>query len=97
MCTLLSKTAPVARKTYRCEWCGESILPGEIHEKFVQIFEGDFQSWRAHVECVHMMDCISSEYPEMQEDGFQPHQHRRGKTYEQRVAARLKGDPEWRY
>ena len=97
MVTVLSNTEPVARKQYRCEWCGEWILVGEKHKKFTQIFEGDFQSWRAHPECVYMMDHLMSENDYLAEDGFQPQQHRRGKTYEQRVAARLRGDPEWRY
>jgi len=97
MVTLLSETEPVARKQYRCEWCGDLIEVGEKHKKFAQIFEGDFNCWRAHPECVRMLDCLAREDDWIAEDGFQPYMHRRGKTYEQRVAARLRGDPEWRY
>lgn len=97
MSTLLSKTEPAARKQHRCEWCGEPIVPGEKHVKNVMIFEGDFQSWRAHKECIHMMNCLQDNDRYYFDDGFQPYEHRRGKKYEQMVAARLMGDEEWRY
>ena len=97
MTTRLSETTPIARKRYRCEWCGEFILEGEKHKKLTQIFEGDFQSYRIHLECEHMMEYLCQENPEIFEDGFTPHQHRRGKKYEERVAARLMGEEEWRY
>lgn len=96
MLLVLSVENPVARKTYVCIWCGEEILPGEKHRKSVQIFEGEFQCWRAHLECIRMMDCLDSEGFNF-EDGFLPHEHRRGKKHEERVAARLVDDPEWRY
>jgi hypothetical protein len=94
---VLSKTHPVARKEHTCEWCGEPIVEGEKHEKNVLIHDGELQSWRAHNECIHMMSCVEAEDEYFFEDEFMPHQHRRGKTYAQQVAARLRGDPEWRY
>jgi len=43
---------PVGRKDYRCEWCGERINAGELHPQFVGQWEGEFQSWRMHSECL---------------------------------------------
>ena len=42
-----------AAKDHYCVWCCRSpgILKGEKHFKFVGQFEGDFQSWRIHLEC----------------------------------------------
>jgi hypothetical protein len=97
MYRLLSKTEPTARKKHTCEWCGEVIEVGEKHEKNAGISDGDFQSWRAHKECIHMMGCIQQEDESFFDNEFMPFQHRRGKTYAQQVAARLRGDPEWRY
>lgn len=88
---------PKARKRHRCQWCGEFILVGEEHQKTVGIFEGDFQSWRAHHECIHMMDCLRKTDDNLCEDGFMPYAHRRGRKYPQRVAARLQGEKDWWY
>lgn len=97
MSVTLSTTYPAARKKHRCEWCGEFILVGEEHYKWAGVFEGDFQSWRAHLECLHMMDYLHKNGNELCEDGFEPYYHRRGRTYEQRVAARLQGAEDWQY
>jgi hypothetical protein len=42
---------PVARKDYRCAWCGESIPKGEKHVYGTGVWEGDWQNWRMHSEC----------------------------------------------
>lgn len=42
---------PVARKSYRCEWCFAPIPKGEQHAHFAGVWEGDWQNWRMHSEC----------------------------------------------
>jgi hypothetical protein len=63
---------PVARKQYRCEWCGEPIKIGEKHPQFVGKWEDEFQSWRMHSECYEATsrDDLS--------EGFTPYEHDRG-------------------
>ena len=39
-----------ARKSHRCTWCGESIHPGEIYERWVSIEDSIFTN-RMHPEC----------------------------------------------
>ena len=72
---------PIARKDYKCEWCGETIVsevnvirPLRIrHVKFVGKWNGEFQSWRMHAECYS----VSDDNDEL-EDGFMPYEHARG-------------------
>ena len=42
---------PRGRKSYQCEWCGQSIEPKEKHMLRTYKFEGDFRSGRMHLEC----------------------------------------------
>lgn len=65
-------TQPVARKEYRCEWCGEKILKGEKHHKYVGMWEGDFQNWRMHSECKQDADLNGD-----MQDGFTPYEAER--------------------
>ena len=61
-----SPTYPVARKKYRCAWCGQYILPGEKYFKYAGMWEGDFQDWRMHSECEKAAQA------EGIQDGFEP-------------------------
>ena len=81
---------PRARKTYRCEWCGEWIEIGEKHGKFVGVHDGDFQSYRIHLECEDYMDQLRV-FTEDLDEGFLPHEHGRGLTKEAQIARRLAG------
>lgn len=65
-------THPVARKEYRCEWCGEKILRGEKHFKYAGMWEGDFQNYRMHLECENACSFENS-YGE----GFNPFENER--------------------
>lgn len=47
---------PKARKNYLCIYCGELILKGETHSKASGKWEGEFQSWRMHNECLEQHD-----------------------------------------
>lgn len=47
---------PVARRDYRCIYCGQCIPKGEKHSKASGAWEGDFQDWRMHNECLKQHD-----------------------------------------
>lgn len=47
-----NETRPVADKSHKCIWCVERIAPGTKHMRYVGIWEGDWQNWRMHVECL---------------------------------------------
>lgn len=51
MSTHLGRTTPKARKQHRCWLCGFAIPIGEVHYKDACIYEGDFNSTRAHLAC----------------------------------------------
>jgi hypothetical protein len=40
------------KRVHRCVWCSEQIKIGETHHRFVGHWEGEFQDWRAHLECL---------------------------------------------
>jgi len=91
--TELSYTQPKARKIHKCVWCGEPILIGEQHHKWVGIFEGDFNNWRMHDECWDAADRERSE--DYHSDGsFEPHEHKRGMTIEERMEEEQKAEKE---
>ena len=59
---LIRESFPVARKVYRCIWCGESIPIGLKHRYEISTFDG-LQNHRWHLEC----DKAAGEY--FAEDG----------------------------
>jgi hypothetical protein len=65
-------TYPIARKGYRCIWCGDLILKGEKHVHFSGMWEGEWQNWRMHVECYD--EALDDD--DIQ-DGFTPYDHER--------------------
>jgi hypothetical protein len=69
-------TTPKARKNYRCYMCGEQISIGTTHKKWAGVYEGDFHSDRAHLECIEAVknwDVDEWEY-------FEPHSLVHGKN-----------------
>lgn len=40
-----------ARKPHSCEHCRTPIAVGEKHRKCAQVWEGDFHTYREHIEC----------------------------------------------
>lgn len=48
---VLSDKNVVARKAHRCAHCGTNIAVGTRHRATVQIYDGQFDSLRAHDEC----------------------------------------------
>lgn len=47
---LIRETFPVARKPYRCIWCGQGIPVGLKHRHEVSSYDG-LQDHRWHLEC----------------------------------------------
>ena len=41
-----------ARKTHACEYCGGPIPQGENYYRFVGVWDGNFQNWAMHHECI---------------------------------------------
>ena len=48
---VLSDRYPVARKQYRCWYCGQHIEQGERHGYRAGVESGDFWTMRFHLEC----------------------------------------------
>ena len=40
------------RKAWPCAWCKGIIQAGEPHQRYVGTYEGEFQDWRVHEDCV---------------------------------------------
>ncbi len=51
-----SETWRTARKSHKCEACGETIKPGEKYRYMVGIFDGDFFTRAWDFECGAVMD-----------------------------------------
>lgn len=63
---------PKGRKQYRCAWCGEEILVGEVHAHYVGVWESEWQDWRMHEECYQDVQ-DTDEF----QDGFTLYDHER--------------------
>lgn len=72
---LISETKPRARKDYRCVWCPEPILKGELHIHECSKYCGDIQDLRWHPEC---RDAAQAFFREYGEEEFPPHEFKRG-------------------
>lgn len=59
---------PRARREHRCEWCYGPIPKGEQHAHFKGMWDGSWQDWRMHDEC--LTDYESD--PDYLYDGFMP-------------------------
>ena len=75
---------PVAKKVHRCIYCNDDIAIGERHFKYVGEWEGEFQNWRMHDDCLeaHERETFDGEICEG------PHQ--RGRTCDEKEAAERK-------
>ena len=68
-------SCPRAKKEYKCVWCGEKILVGEVHTSRAYRFDGCFQSDRMHMECVTASGKLSRDEID---EGFLPGEFVRG-------------------
>jgi len=80
--TLMTFKYPKARKSHRCAVCGCVISAGTIHHYQTGIYDGSYQSWRAHSDCAEMHwhhnrdradDDQSDDYLGYNYRGFWPH------------------------
>ncbi len=72
----------VARKQYRCEWCGEAILKGEKHTKVSGLWDGRWSKYRLHFECEKAMGSDNDLAWFLKEEGFAPFSYKRGSIEE---------------
>ena len=66
-----------ARNEYRCSWCGETILKGELHQTRFYIFEGNTNNSREHLECAKAMSKASLFSTDLG-DGYMVGDYKRG-------------------
>jgi hypothetical protein len=52
--TLLTDSAPKARKHHRCDDCGGWIAPGEVYRLSKIQDDGTVYPWRQHLDCFAM-------------------------------------------
>lgn len=45
------KEVKKSKKSYRCDWCGQSINKGSNYYRFAQVIDGNFSSYGMHDEC----------------------------------------------
>lgn len=51
MTDFYNQTEQVARKPHRCDFCETIIEKGERYSKAIGVFEGDFFTWKEHLDC----------------------------------------------
>lgn len=51
MNTLFDSSVRIARKKYRCIWCGERIQKGDNYVRETGVNDGDFFAQKYHPEC----------------------------------------------
>lgn len=61
------ETHPVADRSHRCQHCIERIAPGTKHMRYVGVWQGDWQDWRMHEECL-----IASDHSRENMDSYDP-------------------------
>lgn len=54
MTGILRQSTPVAKKDYKCFWCGLQIPKGLKHSYEVQVFNGEFNVLRAYSCCAEL-------------------------------------------
>ena len=69
---LIRESWPVARKPYKCIWCGERIPVGEQHRHEISKYDG-LQDHRWHRECHE----DAAEYFRGGEEEFSPYDNER--------------------
>lgn len=68
----------IARRAFRCIWCGEAIGVGDMVVVQSGKFQGELQRNRYHPECCKAMEHACSLDRYFGIDGFSPHTFTRG-------------------
>ena len=55
---LIESSIKKARKSHRCDYCGEIIEKGEEYDYQKNIFDGTFYEWHTHLACSHVASAI---------------------------------------
>ena len=71
-----------ARKRHVCDYCGERIQKGELHQRQFAVYEGCARTWREHTECKDAIDRLVSIEPDGVEY-LRPRDNPRGLTEEE--------------
>lgn len=71
---LIREANPVARKTYKCIWCGWPITVGEKHYHEISTYCGDFQDHRWHRDCIKV---AREDFNGSGDSEFMPHSNER--------------------
>lgn len=86
-----------ARLPHKCIHCQQDIIPGEVHNQYVGKWQGEFQNWRVHADCVLALERCQGD-----DDELCLHGHRRGLSCGEigaenpEPAPDAKTDGEWR-
>lgn len=94
MSTFGNVTSPVADKSHRCIHCIERIAPGTKHIRYVGRWEGEWQEWRMHDECLDASDRTHRENDLGYDDPLCVDGHLRGLSCrEMDILRRIKSGP----
>ena len=44
------------RNNHQCAWCKGKITTQQQHLQYTGMFQGDFQDWRVHEECIDALE-----------------------------------------
>lgn len=58
---MINVRIPVARKQHECVECRKTIEPGEKYEYLVQVYGGDFQTYKTCLDCRQVVDIFFSD------------------------------------
>lgn len=72
---------PVAKKNHVCEWCRTFVLIGERYYRYRGKWEGEFQDWAMH------LDCVEAHQKETDDGEICDENHPRGRTCDERDEA----------
>ncbi len=72
--SLLSRSAPRARKPHRCIWCGYPTIVGSKYVREASVYDGQMQNLAFHEACVKASDDYFNEVGEGEfpDDGEMP-------------------------
>ena len=66
-------TVKSARKTHRCQWCGQKIEVGDSYNHWLWFCDGDRTTVKSHIECYdYAMSTRDEEFAWFEGDGSRP-------------------------